>query len=464
MRKAELITGICLIVIFVISFQLVRTNEGENKQARELYNQYCASCHGVQLDRFAGREWIFGSSIEEMSSTIKNGRPSIGMPAFAKAMNDQEIRVLSNFVLNELPHMNRKILEGEPSDQEIFNSKHLSFKLEEVLGGMGILWGMAFLPNGNMLVTDKSGILIRMDGKKKHFVDGVPKVMNQGQGGLLDVAVHPDFIKNNYIYLAFSEGNASSGGNTTIIRAELRNDQLLNIKKIFHATPNSTTGLHFGCRIVFDNDGFMFFSVGERGKKENAQDLSNHSGKIHRLYDDGRIPPDNPFVNKKGAQGSIWSYGHRNPQSLFFDKENDILWENEHGPKGGDEVNIIKKGKNYGWPLVTFGVDYDGTIISNDTSKAGLEPPVFYWIPSIAPSGMIIVKGNRYKNWKGSILTGSLSFKFLERLEMKGNKVVGKEKLISNIGRVRNVVEGPDGSIYVSVEKPGRIYKIVPVE
>lgn len=462
MRNLVLVIAICFSISQYAFGQSEINADNQAKKARELYNQYCAGCHGAQLDRFAGRQWIFGSSPKEMASTIKNGRPSIGMPAFGKAVNDEEIKLLADFILTELPHMISKPDNSAEVLTSVFTAKDFSFELKEVVSGLDIPWGTAFLPNGDMLVTDKPGVLYRIGKTGKVKIDGVPRVMLQGQGGLLDVALHPNFKQNSFIYLAFAEKADGDKGNTSIIRAVLKDDQLSNILKIFHATPNSTSGVHFGSRIVFDKRGYLYFSVGERGTKTNAQDLSNASGKIHRLFDDGRIPPDNPFVGVKDAVESIWSYGHRNPQSLFYDKANDLLWENEHGPKGGDELNIIRKGKNYGWPLITFGIDYDGTIISPDTAKVGLEQPAFYWIPSIGPSGMTLVTSDKYKGWKGNLLCGSLSFKYLERLEMKNNKVISREKLLQNIGRVRNIVQGPDGYLYISVEGPGRVYKIVP--
>ena len=215
----------------------------------------------------------------------------------------------------------------------------------------------------------------------------------------------------------------------------------------------------------FAKDGYLYFSVGERGnEKENPQSLSNDHGKIHRIKDDGSIPKDNPFVDTPGAKPSIWSYGHRNPQGAVINPATGVLWENEHGPRGGDEINIIVKGKNYGWPLVSYGINYNGIPITNKTTMEGIEPPILYWIPSIGPSGMAFVKGDRYKGWKGNLLVGSLRFKYLNLCRLKGNKVISEEILFKNIGRVRDVRMAPDGFIYMSVENPGTVYKLVPVK
>jgi glucose/arabinose dehydrogenase len=228
--------------------------------------------------------------------------------------------------------------------------------------------------------------------------------------------------------------------------------------------PNPTTAHHYGCRMVFDDQGYLYFGVGERGESSNAQTLTNHCGKIHRIFDDGRIPPDNPFVNTPGAMPSIYSYGHRNPQGIDIHPVSRRIYNNEHGPRGGDEINLVAKGKNYGWPVITFGINYDGTTITKETAKEGMEQPVFQWTPSIAPSSLKFVVGDRYPGWKGDILSGSLSFRYLERVHLEDNKVTEQEKLLENAGRVRNVTISPDGYIYVSVESPGVVVKLVPVD
>ena len=461
-NKLMLLTGAICICLLTSSFVIDNQSAPASKTTRELYLQHCASCHGENLERFAAREWVYGNSIQDVSSTIKNGRPPIGMPGYSKAMNSVQIVAMANYMITEVP----KVPVNEPPKidiKDIIKSANFSFVLEEVIGkNLDIPWGLAFLPNGDMLVTEKSGKLYQVSKGVMTKIEGLPEITVKGQGGLLDVVAHPKFATNRLIYISYVEGESSSKVNTSIARAELRNGKLVNLKRIFHALPNSNSGVHFGCRMIFDKNGYLFFSVGERGTKENAQNLTNYCGKIHRIFDDGRIPPDNPFVKTPKAIASIWCYGNRNPQGLWYDKKGDVIWENEHGPKGGDELNIIKKGKNYGWPVITFGVDYDGTIISPDTSKVGMEQPVFYWIPSIGPSSLTRVTSSIYKGWQGDFLSGSLSFDCVDRLIMKNNKVVGREKLLPEIGRVRNVVEGPDGYIYVAVEKSGKVYKLVP--
>jgi glucose/arabinose dehydrogenase len=314
-----------------------------------------------------------------------------------------------------------------------------------------------------MLVTEKSGILYHIDNRVKTQIKNVPKVYNRGQGGLLDIVLHPNYAQNGWIYITYasSEGEGE-GGNTQLIRAKLQNGALTQMETLYKAGPNTTKGQHFGSRIIFDKEGFLYFSVGDRGNHfVNPQDITRDNGKIYRLHDDGSIPKDNPFVGQKDAKEAIYSYGHRNPQGLALHPTTGEIWEHEHGPKGGDEINIIKKAANYGWPLVTFGIDYDETIISTQTEKPGIENPVYYWVPSIAPSGITFVTSDRYPEWKGHLLIGSLKFQYLEWVKLKGNEIIGRQKIATDIGRIRNIAQGPDGFIYIAVEGKG-ILKIIP--
>ena len=335
-----------------------------------------------------------------------------------------------------------------------------SYTTELVVDGIDIPWGIDFLPDESMLVTEKSGTLYHIINGKKTAIKNVPAVYNRGQGGLLDIQVHPDFKNNNFIFITYaSEEGEGKGGNTALIRAELKNNALENIKTLYKATPNTTRGQHFGSRIVIDDQGFIFFTIGERGNRdENPQDITRDGGKLYRLHIDGSVPKDNPFVGKENAKEAIWSYGHRNPQGMEINPETNTIWLHEHGPKGGDEINIPKKGLNYGWPSITYGKNYSGTTITKDTSKPGMEQPVFYWVPSIAPSGMSFVTSDKYPNL--NLLSGSLKFQYLEHNILDGENVTKRERLLKDIGRVRSVEEGPDGFIYIGVESKG-ILKLV---
>ncbi len=327
-------------------------------------------------------------------------------------------------------------------------------------------WGMAFLPDGSLLVTQKTGELYHFKNGKKTSISNTPETYQRGQGGLLDVQVHPDFKNNGWIYLSYasSEGE-EKGGHTALMRGQLKNNTLTNHQLLYKASPNTTKGQHFGSRIAFDDKGYVYLTIGERGARDvNPQDISRDGGKIYRFNADGSIPKDNPFYNTKNAKKAIYSYGHRNPQGLVKHPKTGEIWNHEHGPRGGDEINIVKAGANYGWPVITYGINYSGTPITDQTKMEGMEQPIHYWLPSIAPSGMAFITTDTYgADYNGSLLVGSLKFQYLERLEMNGTKVVNREKLMGDIGRVRDVEEGPDGIIYVAVEGKG-IYTLTPTK
>ena len=352
---------------------------------------------------------------------------------------------------------------GQSVDNKIITPKTISFKSVLYVDELQVPWGFTFLPTGAMLITEKSGELIHFLDKKKTIIGNVPEIYQRGQGGLLDIELHPNYEENGWIYLSYaSPEGEEKGGHTAIMRAKLKDYTLVENEVLYKAGPNTTKGQHFGSRIVFDAKGYLYFSIGERGARDvNPQDIKRDGGKIYRMFDDGRIPNDNPFVNEEGAKTAIYSYGHRNPQGLVKHPENGQIWNHEHGPRGGDEINIIKKGANYGWPLVTYGINYSGTAITDKQEMPGMESPIYYWTPSIAPSGMAFVTTDNYAGWKGSLLVGSLAFQYLERLALDGNTVTLREKLLDGQGRIRAVEEGPDGFIYVAVEGKG-IYKLVP--
>jgi glucose/arabinose dehydrogenase len=352
---------------------------------------------------------------------------------------------------------------GEPKADSLSN--YQSFKVDTIATDLKNPWGMAWLPDGRMLFTERSGeIRVVKDGKlTDDRISGVPEVYARGQGGLLDIKLHPNYSENGWIYISYSSPNPDGdGANTAVMRAKLQGNAFVNQEKLFQATPYSTRGQHYGSRIVFDDKGYMFFSVGERGEMENAQNLGNHSGKVHRLHDDGRIPSDNPFVGNDNAMPSIWSYGHRNPQGMIRDASTGTIWAHEHGPRGGDELNIVEKGKNYGWPEISYGINYNGTILTEYQEKEGMEQPVHQWTPSIAPCGMAQYTGDKFPEWKGNLFVGALSFRYLARVVVDGNNFVSEEKMLDQIGRVRAVEQGPDGYIYVATEGPGMIVRLMP--
>ena len=354
--------------------------------------------------------------------------------------------------------------EDSDWDTRIVKTEKVSFQVETYADGFEIPWGMAFLPDNRMMVTDRIGDLwiVEKDGKDKVKVSGeIPNVRSKGQGGMLDVAVHPDFNTNSYIYLSFSDYSENKS-HTSLIRAKLVNNSLVNSQIIFRPEEKFFTkrSLHFGSRIIFDDKGFIFFCIGDRGDRDLAQNLDMPNGKMYRIRDDGTIPIDNPFYYTKGAIKSIWSYGHRNPQGLAIHPSTRQLWEAEHGPRGGDEVNIILRGHNYGWPVITYGKNYSGTIISKLTHHEGMDQPVFHWTPSIAVCGIAFYDGSQFPEWKNNLLATSLKYERLHRVELDGMNMVKDEIIFEAESRVRDVEVGPDGIIYVALEDPGRIVKL----
>ncbi len=296
-------------------------------------------------------------------------------------------------------------------------------------------------------------------------IAGLPRIEAGGQGGLLDVVLHPDYLKNAWIYFSYAEpGNKGAG--TAVSRGRLKGLQLLDVERIFSMNIKSSGGRHFGSRLLFDKKGYLYITVGERGDKERAQLLSDHAGSVIRLHDDGRIPKDNPFVKRTDAQVEIYSYGHRNSQGLSLHPQTGEVWIHEHGPQGGDELNLIQPGKNYGWPVITYGVNYFfGTKIGEGMHKEGMEQPLYYWVPSIAPSGMAFYTGDKFPEWKNNLFIGSLKFQLLVRLELQGEKVVKEERLLEGkLGRIRDVRTGPDGFLYLLTDKNnGAVVRLEPL-
>lgn len=337
-----------------------------------------------------------------------------------------------------------------------------------VAKGVDVPWGMVQLPNNDIIVTERSGSMhvIRNGQLLDQAVTGLPNDIHaNGQGGLLDIALHPDFTSNGWIYFTYaSSAGDGSGSNTALMRAKYNNEtfSLSERQLLYKGADNTSKGQHYGSRIAFDNNGYVYFSIGDRGERDRKpQDLSLDGGKIYRLHDDGRIPKDNPFVSKKGAKAAVYSYGHRNPQGLIRNEKTGDIWSHEHGPRGGDEVNLITKGKNYGWPVISYGINYSGTSFTDITKKEGMEQPLHFWDPSIAPSGMIYVTSDKYPQWQGKVILGSLKFHYLVLLDIADKTVKGQSKLFDGIGRVRSVMQGIDGYIYVGIDGGG-IKRIVP--
>lgn len=337
--------------------------------------------------------------------------------------------------------------------------------IETIATNLSVPWGMALLPDNTLLISQRSGILsqLNLDTKAVTTIKGLPAIKVKGQGGLFDVVLSPHYKSTGWIYFSYTR-DISGQGATTLSRAKLNNSALHDWQDLLVTKSTTSTNIHFGGRISFDNSDHVFLSVGERGVRTNSQDLSNHAGSILRLNLDGTVPTNNPFIKDNSALSEIWSYGHRNPQGLFFNHKTQQLWATEHGPRGGDEINLIKAGRNYGWPIISYGMEYNQNIaVGQSTARNGMEQPIKVYIPSIAPSGLIQYSGKAFPEWQNNLLTGSLKLRHLNRIILnKDNHVIDEIRLLKSInGRIRNLLEAPNGWLYISTDD-GRILKIKP--
>ncbi|WP_298716297.1 PQQ-dependent sugar dehydrogenase [uncultured Oceanisphaera sp.] len=338
------------------------------------------------------------------------------------------------------------------------------YRIETLADGLHHPWGLVELPNGELLVGERRGRLLRLnaDGSRT-AIDGLPDIKAGGQGGLLDLALHPDFTDNLWLYFSYSQPGPGGAG-TAVARAKLTGNRLIDTQSIFEQYPKTSGGAHFGSRLAFDPQGYLFITTGERyHSRDMAQQLDNHLGKIIRLHDDGRVPKDNPFVERRYALPAIWSYGHRNIQGAAIHPRSGVLWAQEHGPRGGDEVNIIKPGVNYGWPVVTFGQEYSGGAIGQGSHHPDMEDPIWVWVPSIAPSGMLFYTGSQFPQWQDSLFIGALKARKLVRLTLDGEQVTQEQHLLDELGsRIRTLVQARDGGIYVLTDASnGKLLKLV---
>ena len=441
-------------------------------QVADAFAQRCAACHGAELQGGQAKsllddEWKYGGDDASLAASIRDGHPKDGMPPFSTMMDEPAIRAMVIFIREKADSARRsKTTFAKPLGDTVVTSEEHKFRLELVTEGLETPWSIAFLPDGRMLVTEKPGRLRIVDKGKllPEPVAGVPKVWSEGQGGLLDVALHPDYATNGWIYLSYSDPGPDGSAMTKVIRGRLKDGALVDQETLFAAPVElyRTGTVHFGSRFVFDK-GYLFFSIGERGQQKDAQDLTRPNGKVHRIRDDGKVPEDNPFVKTAGALATIWSYGHRNPQGLAKHPVTGELYDAEHGPRGGDEINHVRVGRNYGWPIITYGMNYDGTPMTDLTAKDGLEQPLTYWTPSIAVCAIDFYVGDRFPRWKNDLLVSSLAAEELRRLRIDGDRLVKQEVLFKGIGRLRDVVVGPDGLVYVAFNVPDRIARLVPV-
>jgi len=473
---------------------------GPSRYGAQAYAQMCAGCHGVDLA--GGRaQSLFNPALlgafsdPALQQFIMTGIPGTEMKSFKEQLSDDQAWQIIGYVRQQSETLKpRPAFVPDPANQLVRSEKQ-TFRIEVIANGLDTPWGLAFLPDGRLLLTERSGNLriVGRDGKMSAPVSGLTKPFVRQDGGVLDVAVHPDYRRNGWIYLSYTEvvpgatlpereappqpgvRPVNPPSMTVLIRGRLNaSNEWTDTQTIFRAAASVYTPsvIHYGSRFLFDGKGHLFFTLGERGEMTNAQRLDTPLGKIHRVNDDGSIPADNPFVNTPGAIPSIWTLGHRNPQGLAFDPVTGQLWEAEHGPTGGDEINLIEKGKNYGWGEISMGVQPGIT----KRGEAGMEQPVVYYTPAIAPSGIMFYTGSRYPEWRNNLFVTGLVGQALRRLQIKGREVVSQEVLFQQFGRVRAVATGPDGLLYVllqdptgagtnvglSAATPGRLVRLVP--
>lgn len=348
--------------------------------------------------------------------------------------------------------------------EPLVRSEQERFRVVRVVGGLQNPWAVAFLPDGRALITERAGRLRLLQDGKLLSVGGLPEVDAGGQGGLLDLVLHPDYEANGWIYFSYS-AEVGGGRGTRVVRARLAGERLTGLQVLFSMNRGSSAGVHFGSRLAFLPDRTLVFTIGDRGDRDRAQSLGEHAGKTLRIRDDGGIPEDNPFAGRRGALPEIYSYGHRNAQGMAVQPGSGSLWLHEHGPRGGDEVNVVEPGRNYGWPTITYGREYVGGSIGVGTAAPGLEQPLVYWVPSIAPSGLAFYTGEALPGWRNNLFVGALVGQHLRRLVVEGGRVVHQEVLLQNtLGRIRDVRQGPDGLLYLLTdERDGALYRLEPL-
>jgi glucose/arabinose dehydrogenase len=467
--------GLFLAAIVALAGTSVHAQDFRTGTVAERYTLLCANCHGKNLEGSSPETsllkdtWLYGGDDESIARSIRNGFPEKGMPAWGAAFPEKEIRAMVIYLREARAKAIRDQARANPPPASMVAKSQLhDFTVETWVDQLVEPWSLAFLSPTQAIMTEKRGFLFLIENGKlaARPISGLPMIYVGGQAGLMDVVPHPDYAANGWIYLSYSEQLTKADGTaaafTRIIRGKLKDGVLVEQQTIFQAKleHHIKADWHFGSRIAFDGKGYVFFSIGERGQNVHAQDLSRPGGKIHRLHDDGRVPADNPFVGDPAAVSSIWSYGHRNPQGLAFSPTTGELFSSEHGPRGGDELNLVRRGANYGWPVISYGMNYDGTTLTELTAKEGMEQPIASWVPSLATCGINVYTGDLFPKWKSQLFLASLAAEQLLRIEIAGGKVISQEVIFKDLGRIRHVITGPDGALYVLL--PTRIVRLTP--
>jgi glucose/arabinose dehydrogenase len=471
------------VFLFIIPILLCAQNRIGTGVVAELYELNCAVCHGPELKGGLGSNlvddiWAYGGTNEDLARVIREGIVTKGMIPYGETLTAEEIQSLVIYI-REMAQLSQAAGDdARPSPESgHYDSNHHRFKLEKVASlGDDIFWSVSFLPDGAMLLSQfGGGLYVHRNGTLGEAIQGTPGITIHGQGGLLEVQAHPDYGKNGWIYMAYAEKSGSGERKdrrfmTAIVRGRIKDGKWVDQEDIFRVPVeyHKPAGVHFGTRFVFDK-GYLYFSIGDRGSMNDAQDITKPNGKVHRIHDDGRIPEDNPFVNEPGAYPSIWTFGNRNPQGIDMNPATGEIWATEHGPRGGDELNWIRKGLNYGWPKITYGMNYNGKPITAVSSAPGMEQPVHYWTPSIAVCGIDFYEGDTFAEWEGDLFVTGLASQHVERFKLDGDKVVEHEVILRGQGRARDVSTGPDGMLYVILNEnrqggPSAVYRIVPIK
>ena len=462
------------LIFIAIAFFSINANFKDSKAEAapsDTYQQLCAQCHGAGFEGGNAQSlidgiWQFGNGRSHMFRNIKFGIQHLGMPSFEASLTDDQIYGVVDYLF-EMEEQKGVSAPAIPDSTEAMDYK---MSVQVFAEDLEIPWSIDWIDRETALITERPGRLrIVKNGKMLESpVQGTPEVLHEGQGGLMDVAVDPKYDENGWVYLAYSHVLDEEGEGdrppamTRIVRGRLENNNWTNQEVVFEAPHElyRTTRHHYGCRIVFDPQGYMYFSIGDRGASEHAQDVTRPNGKIHRIYPDGSIPDDNPFVHQENAIPSIFTFGNRNAQGLAVHPVTGQVWETEHGPFGGDELNMLVGGRNYGWPVITYGKNYNGTVITEQKRKVGMEQPSLYWRPSIAVCGLDFYHGDQFPKWNNRLLVGALKYEEVRLLNIADDRVIHEQTLIKNMGRVRDVACGPDGAIYVVLNSPDKVIKL----
>ncbi len=428
------------------------------KTPEAIISELCSGCHSDngQAGHLLKSRYQHVNSVNEITHLIQHGRDDLGMPAFSDALSEAEIKQLAVYLQQNNQRNKHKSLFNPKQVGLINSAQGHTFFVERIVEAEGVFWSVDFFPGGDLLIAQRSGILWRESDGQLTKITGIPNVLAKGQGGLLDAKFHPNYKENGWVYLSYSEDKGvtrfgRTASMTAVVRGKIRANKWVEQQTIYSADKDLHIAArqHYGSRFVF-KEGYVYFSIGDRGQKKQAQDLSRANGKVIRLHDDGRIPVDNPFVNTEGALPHIWSYGHRNPQGMTLHTPTGNIWSTEHGPKGGDEINLIKKGNNYGWPVITYGVNYSGTKITDKTHMKGMEQPKHYWTPSIAVGDVDFIDSTMFSKWQGALLVASLKSQELRLVRISDHSVLSDDVVLSDIARIRETQIAPDGSIYLA--------------